>query len=98
MFAQLRRKAKEYLSQKKFEDALACLETAIELHSTSYKVRGVGGGLAEGCWRPSLSMLLMAMRAQACAAESLGSALSWPSAQRVLGALASGTSSTSAKS
>ncbi|GIL90336.1 hypothetical protein Vretifemale_17970 [Volvox reticuliferus] len=35
---QLRRKAKEHLSTKQFEEALRCLDIAIELHSTSYKL------------------------------------------------------------
>uniref|UniRef100_A0A7S0UPD3 Uncharacterized protein n=1 Tax=Polytomella parva TaxID=51329 RepID=A0A7S0UPD3_9CHLO len=34
----LRQKAKDLLSQKKFEEALALLDTAIELNSTSYKL------------------------------------------------------------
>ncbi|KAG2497021.1 hypothetical protein HYH03_005024 [Edaphochlamys debaryana] len=35
---ELRRKAKEYLSQKQFDEALRCLDIAIDLHSTSYKL------------------------------------------------------------
>ncbi|GIL62594.1 hypothetical protein Vafri_16759 [Volvox africanus] len=35
---ELRRKSKEHLSTKQFEEALRCLDIAIELHSTSYKL------------------------------------------------------------
>ncbi|KAG2449422.1 hypothetical protein HYH02_005569 [Chlamydomonas schloesseri] len=35
---ELRRKAKEHLSVKHFEEALRCLDLAIDLHSTSYKL------------------------------------------------------------
>ncbi|GLC36557.1 Hsp90 cochaperone [Pleodorina starrii] len=35
---ELRRRAKEHLSTKQFEEALHCLDIAIELHSTSYKL------------------------------------------------------------
>lgn len=38
MTLQLRRKAKEHLSLKQFEEALRCLDIAVDLHSTSYKV------------------------------------------------------------
>ncbi|GFR50734.1 hypothetical protein Agub_g12991 [Astrephomene gubernaculifera] len=35
---ELRRKAKEHLSLKQFDEALHCLDIAIDLHSTSYKL------------------------------------------------------------
>lgn len=35
---ELRRKAKEHLSLKQFEEALRCLDIAVDLHSTSYKL------------------------------------------------------------
>lgn len=35
---QLRRKAKEHLGRKEFEESLGCLDIAIDLHASSYKV------------------------------------------------------------
>jgi hypothetical protein len=43
---ELRARAKVHLSQQEFQEALSCLDLAIDLNSSSYKVSNVAGSAA----------------------------------------------------